>query len=71
MPGAVNANMYPYSQLGQAVPGSHSYTAVPGYAMPGHQIVQFGGPNVNAMTTTSVPTIPAPYPAGLIYCSSA
>ncbi|XP_057776477.1 uncharacterized protein LOC130995262 isoform X1 [Salvia miltiorrhiza] len=64
MPGTVGTTMYPYSQLSQAVPGSHNYTALPGYAMPGHQIVQFGGPSVNAMTTTSVPTIPSPYPAG-------
>lgn len=64
MPGTVGTTMYPYSQLSQAVPGSHSYTALPGYAMPGHQIMQFGGPGVNAMTTTSGPTIPAPYPAG-------
>ncbi|KAL8491568.1 hypothetical protein ACS0TY_023241 [Phlomoides rotata] len=61
MPGTA---MYPYSQLSQSVQGSHSYTALPGYAMPGHQIVQFGGPSANAMTTTSVPTIPTPYPAG-------
>lgn len=67
MPGAVGTTMYPYSQLNQGVPGSHNYTALPGYAMPGHQLVQFGGPSVNAMTTTSVPTIPSPYPAGKIW----
>lgn len=71
MPGAVGTTMYPYNQMNQAVPGSHNYTALPGYAMPGHQIVQFGGPNVNAMTTTSVPTIPSPFPAGnMLYSSS-
>lgn len=61
MPGTT---MYPFSQLNQSIQGSHSYPALPGYAMPGHQIMQFGGPSVNAMTTTSVPTIPTPYPAG-------
>ncbi|KAL6573383.1 hypothetical protein OROHE_001842 [Orobanche hederae] len=64
VPGTVGTTMYPYSQLSQAVPGSQSYTALPGYAMPGHQIVQFGGSSANAMTTSSVPTIPVPYPAG-------
>ncbi|XP_020548114.1 RNA-binding protein 24-B isoform X1 [Sesamum indicum] len=64
LPGTVNTTMYPYSQLSQGVPGSHSYTALPGYAVPGHQIMQFGGPSVNPMTTSSVPTIPTPYPAG-------
>ncbi|KAG8377212.1 hypothetical protein BUALT_Bualt08G0004700 [Buddleja alternifolia] len=62
VPGAVNTTMYPYSQLSQAVPGSHNYTTLPGYAIPGHQMLQFGGPSVNAMTTTSVPTVPPPYP---------
>ncbi|KAL7127920.1 hypothetical protein ABFS83_14G282200 [Erythranthe nasuta] len=65
VPGSLNTTMYPYSQLSQAVPANHNYTAVPGYAMPGHQIVQFGGPTVNAMTTASVPTIPVPYPTGV------
>ncbi|GFP87193.1 RNA-binding protein 24-b [Phtheirospermum japonicum] len=64
--GSVGTAMYPYSQMSQAVPGSHSYTAMPGFAMPSHQIVQFGGPGANVMTTSSVPTIPAPYhPAGV------
>ncbi|KAL3621563.1 hypothetical protein CASFOL_036475 [Castilleja foliolosa] len=63
--GSVGTAMYPYSQMSQAVPGSHNYTTMQGYAMPGHQIVQFGGPGANAMTS-SVPTIPAPYhPAGV------
>ncbi|KAL3830553.1 hypothetical protein ACJIZ3_019355 [Penstemon smallii] len=56
IPGTANSNMYPYGQLSEAVPGSHNYTAFPGYAMPGHQMVQFGGPSVNAMTTSSVRT---------------
>ncbi|CAK9178278.1 unnamed protein product [Ilex paraguariensis] len=65
VPGTVNTAMYPYSQLGQTVPGSHGYTTLQGYAVPGHQIMQFGGPSVNAMTTSSVPTIQAPYLAGV------
>lgn len=56
--------MYPYGQLSQAVPGSHSYTTLQGYAVPGHQILQFGGPGVNAMTASSIPTIQAPYQTG-------
>lgn len=67
MPGTVGTTMYPYNQLSQSVQGSHSYAALPGYGMPGHQIVHFGGPSVNAMTTTSVPTIPTPYPAGKFF----
>ncbi|KAG5613648.1 hypothetical protein H5410_024929 [Solanum commersonii] len=64
VPGTVNATMYPYGQLSQAVPGSHSYTTLQGYAVPGHQILQFGGPGVNAMTASSIPTIQAPYQTG-------
>ncbi|KAL6527197.1 hypothetical protein OROGR_016287 [Orobanche gracilis] len=67
VPGTVGTTMYPYSQLSPAVPGSHNYTALPGYAVPGHQIVQFDGSSANAMTTSSVPTIPVPYPAGAIH----
>ncbi|CAA0838477.1 RNA-binding (RRM/RBD/RNP motifs) family protein [Striga hermonthica] len=66
VPGTVGTTMYPYSQLSQASPGSHSYSALPGYAMPGHQIMQYGGPSANVMTSSSVPTIPVPYPAGAI-----
>ncbi|KAK6793138.1 hypothetical protein RDI58_012219 [Solanum bulbocastanum] len=65
VPGTVNATMYPYGQLSQAVPGSHSYTTLQGYAVPGHQILQFGGPGVNAMTASSIPTIQAPYQTGV------
>ena len=64
VPGAVNTAIYPYGQLGQTVPSRHGYTAVQGYAMPSHQIVQFGGPNANAITTSPMPTIQAPYPGG-------
>ncbi|CDP07254.1 unnamed protein product [Coffea canephora] len=65
LPGTVNSTMYPYSQMGQTVPGSHSYAALQGYTVPNHQLVQFGGPSVNAMTTSSIPTIQAPYPTGI------
>ncbi|KAJ6684543.1 RNA-BINDING PROTEIN 38-LIKE ISOFORM X1 [Salix purpurea] len=51
--------------FGQNVPGGHGYTTMQGYAVPGHQIMQFGGPSVNAMTTSPMPTIQAPYPTGI------
>ncbi|KAL3505519.1 hypothetical protein ACH5RR_035360 [Cinchona calisaya] len=60
--GTANPTVYPYSPMGQTVPGSHSYTALQGYAIPSHQLVQFGWPSVNAVTTSSIPTIQAPYP---------
>ena len=64
VPGAVNTAIYPYGQLGQTVPSGHGYTAVQGYAMPSHQIVQFGGPSANAITTSPMPTIQTPYLGG-------
>ncbi|KAJ8762380.1 hypothetical protein K2173_007539 [Erythroxylum novogranatense] len=64
VPGAVNTAVYPYGQIGQNLPGGHGYTTVQGYALPAHQIVQFGG-NVNAMTSSPMPTIQAPYPTGM------
>ncbi|CAI9302182.1 unnamed protein product [Lactuca saligna] len=67
--GAVNPpSMYPYNQMGQIAPSGHGYTAYPGYnTLPGHQIVQFGGPNVNAATTTSsIRSIQAAYPTGVV-----
>jgi hypothetical protein len=64
VPGAVNTAVYPYGQLGQTIPGGHGYAAMPNYGMPGHQIVQFGGPSVNAITTSPMPTIQSPYPTG-------
>lgn len=66
VPGTVNSSIYPYGQLNQTIPSGHGYTTMQGYAMPGHQIVQFGGPSVNAITTSPVPTIQAPYPTGKI-----
>lgn len=65
VPGTVNPALYPYGQLGQPVPSGHGYTAIQGYAMPGHHIVQFTGPSVNGATATPLPTIQAAYPAGL------
>ncbi|XP_022769458.1 RNA-binding protein 24-B-like isoform X2 [Durio zibethinus] len=67
VPGAVNTAIYPYGQLGQTVPSGHGYTAIQGYAMPSHQIVQFGGrgPTANAITTSPMPTIQTPYPGGI------
>ncbi|PPD85494.1 hypothetical protein GOBAR_DD17574 [Gossypium barbadense] len=65
VPGAVNPVIYPYGQLGQTVPSGHGYTAVQGYAMPSHQIVQFGGAVANAITTSPMPTIQTPYPGGI------
>ncbi|KAF5955853.1 hypothetical protein HYC85_008709 [Camellia sinensis] len=64
VPGTVNPAMYPYSQLGQTIPGGQGYNTMQGYTMPGHQIVQFGGPSVNAITTSPIPTIHAQYPTG-------
>lgn len=65
VPGAMNTTIYPYGQLGQAIPGGHGYTAMQGYTVPGHQIVPYGGSNVNAITTSPVPAIQVPYPSGI------
>lgn len=65
VPGTVNTAIYPYGQLGQTLPSSHGYTTVQGYAMPGHQFMQFGGSSVNAISTSPIATIQAPYPTGI------
>ncbi|KAJ1427430.1 Winged helix-like DNA-binding domain superfamily [Sesbania bispinosa] len=65
VPGAVNTTIYPYGQLGQSIPSGHGYTAMQGYTVPGHQIVPYGGSNVNAITTSPMPAIQAPYPSGI------
>ncbi|XP_068653168.1 uncharacterized protein [Aristolochia californica] len=65
VPGTVNTAIYPFGQLGQPLPSSHSYSTVPGYAMPSHHILQFSAPNVNGATAAPLPTIQAPYPAGM------
>lgn len=62
VPGTVNTQVYPYNQMGQTASTGHGYTPLQGYTMPGQQMVQFGGPNVNGMTNSS---IQAPYPAGI------
>lgn len=64
--GAVNPPMYPYNQMAQIAPGGQGYTAFPGYTLPGQQIVQFGGPNVNVTTTSSIRSIQAAYPTGVV-----
>ena len=64
VPGTVNPAMYPYTQLGQTIPGGQGYTTVQGYTIPGQQIMQYGGHNVNAITPPPVPTIQVPYPTG-------
>lgn len=66
VPGGANTAIYPYGQLGQAIPGGHGYTAMQGYTVPAHQIVPYGGSNVNAMTTSPVPAIQASYPSGTV-----
>ncbi|XP_021902491.1 RNA-binding protein 24-A isoform X1 [Carica papaya] len=66
LPGTVNTTIYPYGQLGQTIPGGHGYTTVHGYTVPGHQILQFGGPSVSGITTSPVPTIQATYPTGCL-----
>ncbi|KAJ7958011.1 RNA-binding protein like [Quillaja saponaria] len=63
--GPVNATIHPYGQLGQAIPSGDGYSAMQGFAVPGHQIVPFGGPSVNAMPNSPVPTIQAQYPSGI------
>lgn len=68
VPGSANPTIYHYGQLGQTVPGGHGYGAVHGYAMPSPQILQFSGPNVNALTSSPMPTIQAPYPSGILLC---
>ncbi|KAM7257406.1 hypothetical protein ACFE04_008901 [Oxalis oulophora] len=67
VPGGVNPAVYPYGQMQghQTVPGGgHGYTAIQGYAMPGHQIVQFGGPSGSAITSP-LSTMQQAYPTGM------
>lgn len=68
VPGGVNTAIYPYGQMGQAIPGGHGYTAMQGYTVPGPQIVPYAGSNVNAMTTSPMPAIQASYPSGTVLC---
>lgn len=65
VPGMGNTPIYPhYGQLGQTVPAGHGYPQVQGMGMPGHQIMQFSGPTVNSVSSSPLPTVQAPYPAG-------
>ncbi|XP_050377163.1 uncharacterized protein LOC126794477 [Argentina anserina] len=64
VPGTVNT-MYPHAQLGQTIPGGQGYPTVERYAMPAQHIIPFVA-SVNAVTTTPVPTIQAPYSTGLL-----
>ncbi|KAL6180803.1 hypothetical protein ACLB2K_047462 [Fragaria x ananassa] len=61
VPGTVNP-LYSYAQLGQTIPSGQGYPTVHRYAMPAQQMIPFV-PGVNAVTTTPVPTIQAPYSA--------
>ncbi|KAL5707275.1 hypothetical protein ACHQM5_025342 [Ranunculus cassubicifolius] len=57
--------MYPQlqGQLRQAIPGNQGYTTTPHpYAVPTHQVLQFGRPNVNEVTGSPIPVIPPPFP---------
>ncbi|XP_043714135.1 RNA-binding protein 38-like isoform X2 [Telopea speciosissima] len=65
VPGTVNPAIYPFGQVGQTLPGSHGYTAVQGYTMPGHHLVQYSGPSVNGVTSAPIPAIQASYPTGV------
>uniref|UniRef100_A0A7C9AUB4 RRM domain-containing protein n=1 Tax=Opuntia streptacantha TaxID=393608 RepID=A0A7C9AUB4_OPUST len=65
-PGSPGTPVYPYGQLGQSVPGGHGYTTMQTYPMPNPHIVQFGGPGVNAMTTSPIPSIQSPYHPGVV-----
>ncbi|XP_009350783.2 RNA-binding protein 24-A isoform X1 [Pyrus x bretschneideri] len=66
LPGTANTSPYPYEQLGQTIPGGQGYPTVHGYAMPAQQIIQFGAPSVNAVTTSPVPQVQAAYPTGMV-----
>ncbi|XP_038984102.1 RNA-binding protein 24-like isoform X3 [Phoenix dactylifera] len=65
VPGAVNTAVCQYGQLGQPLSGGHGYTAVQGYTVPRHHLLQISGPNVSGGTTAPLPAIQSPYPAGI------
>lgn len=62
VPGTPGAPVYPYGQFGQSGQGG-GYTPMQNYSMPSHQILHFGGPGVNAMTSP-IPSIQSPYHPG-------
>lgn len=64
IPGSPGTPVYPYGQLGQSVPGGHGYTTMQNYPIPNPHIIQFGGPGVNAMATSPIPSIQSPYHPG-------
>lgn len=66
VPGTTNSAVFPYGQLSQNIPGGHGYTMLQGYAMPGHQIVQFADPGVNVMTDLSTSTSQSSFPTGIV-----
>ncbi|XP_078165905.1 uncharacterized protein LOC144560549 isoform X2 [Carex rostrata] len=60
--GTANTGMYQYGQMSPTTPGGPGYTAVQGYTpVPGHQLVQFSGLNVNGAASTSRPPVQAPF----------
>lgn len=61
--------MYPYGHLGQTLPSGQGIPTLHGYAMPSHQIMHFGGPSANTVTSSPMPTIQAPYPTGIYLLS--
>ncbi|KAK9129164.1 hypothetical protein Sjap_009651 [Stephania japonica] len=63
-PGTVGSAIYPFGQIRQAHPGTHAYSAVHGYAMPGHHYLQAGGSNINEVPASPIPTLQATYPTG-------
>lgn len=63
--GTANTGMYQYGQMSSTTPGGPGYTAVQGYTpVPGHQLVQFSGLNVNGAASTSRPPVQAPFIVG-------
>lgn len=64
VPGTPGAPVYPYGQFGQSGQGG-GYTPMQNYSMPSHQILHFGGPGVNAMTSP-IPSIQSPYHPGVV-----
>lgn len=53
--GIPGTQVHPYNQMSQ----NTGYAPLPGYTLPGQQVVQFGGPNVNGI---AAPSIQVPYP---------
>ncbi|KAI3992049.1 hypothetical protein MKX01_014940 [Papaver californicum] len=61
-----NTAVYPYAQLSQPLPGSHGYTALQGYAMPGHHVLQLSTATVSEAATIPTPLVQGPYPTGMV-----